>query len=136
MDRKLVLPVFRDLETVRIEHIEAQDIQDVMQVLLSQCGSSFERTVLEKLSNEGIPLPNAAQKIVYDGDIPIAKPDFFYEIQNIAVFVDGPPHERDYVQRDDEVKRNKLREMGYRVFEIRYDNVDEDIENLKRILTI
>ena len=133
LDRKLVLPVFRDLETVRIEHIEAQDIQDVMQVLLSQCGSSFERTVLEKLSNEGIPLPNAAQKIVYDGDIPIAKPDFFYEIQNIAVFVDGPPHERDYVQRDDEVKRNKLREMGYRVFEIRYDNVDEDVENMKRV---
>ena len=134
LDRNIVLPVLRALESVRIERIEEQGNEGKLQELISRCGSGFERKVLKELSNNGISLPNSAQKTIYDGDIPIAKPDFFYDRPNIAVFVDGPPHDKDYVKKDDENKRNKLRELGYRVFTVRYDNFEVDIEKLKRAL--
>lgn len=135
LDRHIVLPALRTIESVRIERIEDQGDAGELQELISQCDSGFEKKVLEEFSNQGILLPNSAQKIIYDGDIPIAKPDFFYDRQNIVVFVDGPPHDKDYVKKDDEIKRNKLKELGYRVFAIRYDNFEEDIEKLKRVLT-
>jgi uncharacterized protein YbaR (Trm112 family) len=135
LDRHIVLPALRALESVRIERIEDQGGEGALQELISRCDSGFEKKVLEEFSNQGILLPNSAQKIIYDGDIPIAKPDFFYDGRNIAVFVDGPPHDTDYVKKDDEIKRNKLREIGYRVFAIRYNNFEEDIEKLKRVLT-
>ena len=93
----------------------------------------MELKFLEELSNDKLKLPNFTHKIIYDEDAPMAKPDFFYERENLAIFIDGPPHERDYVQRDDETKRNKLRELGYRVFAIRYNKWAEDIEGFKKV---
>jgi very-short-patch-repair endonuclease len=55
----------------------------------------------------------------------IAKPDFYYKQQNIALFIDGPPHDEDYVKKDDIEKRNKLKALGYRVFVNHYYNIEE-----------
>jgi len=40
-----------------------------------------------------MPLPEHAQKNIYDGDEPIACSDFCYETEKICVFVDGPDHD-------------------------------------------
>ena len=134
LDRNLVLPGLRALESVKIERIENHEDEWKMQELISGCDSGFERKVLEELSNHGILLPDSGQKIIYDEDVPVAKADFFYERLNIAVFVDGPLHDNDYVQKDDENKRSRLREMGYRVFSIRYDHFEEDFDKLEKVL--
>jgi hypothetical protein len=47
------------------------------------------------------------------------------------MFVDGPPHDKDYKMKDDEQKRNELRKLGYRVFAISYNDVDGGISRLK-----
>jgi len=101
--------------------------------LSEACESSFEREVLYTLQDEDIKLPDEAQKVIYDGDEPVAKPDFFYERSNrsIAVFVDGPAHEKDYVMEDDERKRTKLKQMGYRVIPV--SNVSQVTELLENI---
>jgi hypothetical protein len=85
--------------------------------LLEACESSFEREVLYAIRDHGFELPDEAQKTVYDGDEPVTRPDLFYERtgRSVAVFVDGPAHEKDYVEQDDEHKRGKLKRMGYRV---------------------
>jgi len=70
------------------------------------------------------------QHIIYDKDIRIAKPDFYYKQQNIALFVDGPSHEEDYVKRDDAEKRKKLKALGYRVYTIHHANIEDGITRL------
>jgi replicative superfamily II helicase len=125
LDRNLVLPGLCGMESVRIERVIDMGGERKMQELLLGCDSGFERKVLEELNDRRIMLPDSGQKIIYDGDVPVAKPDFYYERLNIVLFVDGPPHDKDYIQKDDEIKRMSLREMGYRVFSIRYD---EDLE--------
>jgi very-short-patch-repair endonuclease len=75
-------------------------------------------------------LPDEAQHIIYDKDVRIAKPDFFYKQQNIALFVDGPPHDEGYVKKDDMEKRNKLKALGYRIFVIHHHNIEEGVAKL------
>ena len=78
-------------------------------------------------------LPDSAQKLISHEGVPIAKPDFYYRSQNLAIFVDGPDHDKDYVKRDDEQKRSKLEDLGYRVHVIYYASVDEDIAKLSEM---
>jgi superfamily II DNA or RNA helicase/uncharacterized CHY-type Zn-finger protein len=134
LDRNLVLPIFRRLEKVKIRKSVSLGLGGRLEELLKACGSDFERSVLRKMFDSGVPLPDEAQRIIYDGDRRVAKPDFFYRGRNTAVFVDGPPHDRDYVKKDDEEKRTELRRLGYRVFVISYKNVEDGISRLKSSL--
>lgn len=88
--------------------------------LLEACESSFERDVLHAIREGEFELPDSAQHVIYDGNEPVAKPDFFYEREgrSVAVFVDGPYHQKDYVKKDEEGKRRRLKNMGYRVIPI------------------
>jgi hypothetical protein len=101
--------------------------------LLEACESSFESEVLHAIRDEDFELPDEAQKVIYDGDEPVTKPDFFYQRpgRSIAIFVDGPSHEKDYVKQDDEQKRKRLKRMGYRVIPI--TDINQVQEVLKRI---
>ena len=108
--------------------------QQKLDDLLQACDSELERTVLRKIADEGLPLPDEAQHIIYDKDVRIAKPDFYYKQQNIALFVDGPVHDQDYSKRDDEEKRKKMRALGYRVFAVHHLDVESGITKLREAL--
>jgi len=101
--------------TISRVDIASADVQTHLNALLEECESQLEKDTLYRIRNEQLPLPTEAQKLIYDGDEPIARPDFFYEESNLCVFVDGPVHERDYVSADDSRKRDRLRSLGYRV---------------------
>jgi very-short-patch-repair endonuclease len=102
---------------------------------MEACESSLEKEALQKIVRKELKIPDSAQKIIYDDDgAPIAKPDFYYEDATLAVFVDGPAHDRDYIKQDDEQKRSKLKELGCRVHVIYYQTVDQDIEKLSELL--
>ena len=62
----------------------------------------------------------------------IAKPDFYYKKEKITLFVDGPAHDEDYVKKDDEEKRKKLKALGYRVYVIHHINLDDGVAKLKK----
>jgi len=115
MDRNLALEFLRQYSDpdISIAHQKER-----YQELYDKCDSDFERAVLDKIVELGLPLPDDGQNIIYNGAIPIAKPDFFYK-PNIAVFVDGPDHEKEHVKAADKVKRDKLRALGYTVVEIK-----------------
>ncbi len=134
LDRNLILPTLRLLENAKTNHTPPANQKQKLEELLKACDSELERTVLQKIADEGLPLPDEAQHIIYDKDVRIAKPDFYYKQQNIALFVDGPAHEEDYVKKDDEEKRKKIRALGYRVFAIHYANVQQGINRLKEAL--
>jgi ATP-dependent helicase YprA (DUF1998 family) len=124
LNRNLVLPFLARME--RAEIVQVESSKDEYDELLGLCGSEFEKRVLDAIHKHKLPLPTQAQKTIFDGDVPVAQADFFYESAGLNIFVDGPDHDKDFVKESDKMKRAKLEEMGHRVFVIRYD---EDLGN-------
>jgi hypothetical protein len=136
LDRTLVESWLKNMETAILEELAREGREknnEKFKELLEKCDSSFERDVLRVIRDEGFELPDEAQKVIYDGNEPVAKPDFFYERtgRSIAVFVDGPSHKKDYVKQDDDEKRTRLKAMGYRVVPI--TDVEQVSEELDKI---
>jgi len=136
LDRNHILPFLQSFETLSIENIRTEELNTQLTDLLSKCESSLEKKFLNILIENKKRLPDSAQEVLLDPETrsPIARPDFFYKSENLAIFIDGNPHDRDYVQKDDERKRSKLKEIGYRPVTIRYDSFDEDMKKFERIL--
>ena len=88
--------------------------------------------MLEQIWERGLPLPSDAQRTIYNKEgTPVASADFFYETRKLAVFVDGPPHDKDYVASADKEKRKMLKSLGYRVLAIDHKKMEDDLETLK-----
>jgi hypothetical protein len=120
-DRTLVDGWLKSMKTAGLSEVSGDTENETeFTELLDACESSFERDVLYAIRDGSFELPDEAQHTIYDGDEPVAKPDFFYDREGtpIAVFVDGPVHKKDYVKKDDEQKRTRLKRMGYRVVPI------------------
>jgi len=137
LDRNLVLPVLRELSGARVDASVPVTIGADYDALLLKCESSLEEKVLEAIRDMGIRLPDEAQYLVHNnGDI-IAKPDFAYTKNGLAVvvFVDGPKHDSDAVKHSDEEKRRMLDLMGWKVFAIRFDeNIGERVLELGKMV--
>jgi very-short-patch-repair endonuclease len=125
LDRILVLPWLQALKDLTLTPEVAEDR---FAALLAQCESDLEREVLHAIRQRGLPLPDAAQKTLYEGDEPLAIADFFYA-PRIVVFVDGSPHYRTYVQEADRRKRLRLKQR-YRVTVIRADDLAGGLDEL------
>lgn len=84
--------------------------------------SSTERKFIQHLYENGLRLPDAAQKRV---DGLYVQPDFHYE-PRIWVFCDGTPHDEPAVKADDETKRQAIMARGDEVWVYYYkDNLAE-----------
>jgi hypothetical protein len=130
LDRRLALPWLQAFQAFAVVQ---QVAEDRLAALDAQCGSDLERQVLRAVAGRGLPLPDEAQKTLYDGDAPVAIADFYYE-PRIVVFVDGSPHHRDYVQAADDWKRRRLKARGYRIVVIRGEEMEEGLEDLAAVL--
>ena len=86
--------------------------------------SSTERKFLDYLYNNGLRLPDEAQKRV---DGLYAQPDFYYE-PRFWVFCDGTPHDKSVVQEKDEAIRQAIIARGDEVWVYYYrDNLAEKV---------
>jgi hypothetical protein len=132
LDRTLVLPWLQGLEELAVE---PQVSEDRFEALAAQCQSGLERDVLAAIRDRGFPLPDAAQKTVYDGDAPLATADFSYA-PRILLFVDGSPHYRDYAAAADERKRRRLKALGYRILAIAGGRLEEALARLEEWLDL
>ena len=127
IDRHLI----RDaLEKLRLCTIEIQANQsfssydDHYQTLLRGIdpNSSTERRFIDYLYENGLRLPDAAQKRV---DGLYVQPDFYYE-PRIWVFCDGTPHDDPAIREDDSEKRQAIIARGDEVWVYHYrDNLAE-----------
>jgi hypothetical protein len=74
--------------------------------------SSTERKFIQYLYDNGLRLPDSAQKRVVDI---YCQPDFYYE-PRIWIFCDGTPHDDPAVRVEDEEKRQAIRAKGDEVW--------------------
>jgi len=94
----------------RDEHLER---------LMRQAASDLERKWLKFLAARGYRLPTEAGKLFEAAG---TRPDFYYDGDMLAVYVDGPPHRfPDRVARD-HAKQTQLEQLGYLVVRFQDDS--------------
>lgn len=125
IDRHLIKDALKKLLICNIE-IQAnpsfKNYDEHYQALLRGLdpNSTTERKFLDHLYQNGLRLPDAAQKRV---EGVFVQPDFYYE-PRIWVFCDGTPHDEPVVQADDQVKRQAIIAQGDEVWVYYYkDNL-------------
>lgn len=91
-----------------------RDYEEQYQAMLRNLdpNSSTERAFIQYLYDNGLRLPDAAQKRV---EGVYCQPDFYYE-PRIWVFCDGTPHDDPVVREDDEEKRQAIIAKGDEVW--------------------
>ncbi|KKK79486.1 hypothetical protein LCGC14_2833020, partial [marine sediment metagenome] len=120
LNRKIVLPLIKLLKSCKLEgisEVSELDLREKLKNLKEKCDSELEKMVLDEIVKQKIRLPDKAQKLFSENDIPMTKADFFYN-PNTYLFVDGPPHLPDNVQSEDRAKRDKIESKGFTVIEL------------------
>lgn len=80
--------------------------------LKAQCDSKLEKDWLDMLDSLGLRLPSHAQYSVPDL---YTRPDFYYQEEQTAIYVDGPPHDDlGQVREDGDITR-RMQDVGYAV---------------------
>lgn len=88
--------------------------------------SPLETQVLRLLREEGLPIP-MLQCVVRDGDRFVARVDFAYPDERIAIEADGFRYHDDRRTFDDERARgNELEALGWRVLRVTSQHLDQD----------
>ena len=122
-NRKLLIPLMKVLKNYSLNKVSADletDTNEKLNKLKEKCDIELEKEVLDEILKQKLPLPDGNQKTYYEGDVPITKADFFYSEpeRELCLFVDGPPHAHEAVQRVDKEKRELLESKGYTVIEL------------------
>jgi len=121
LNRRLIEPLLRRLASSIVRQGGAtRSYEDHYRWLrsLTDSRSELERRLLDRLFETKRRLPDDAQRAI--SDIPTI-PDFFYET-NICVYCDGSVHDDPQQRAHDNRTRSELREHGYRVLVLRYDD--------------
>jgi len=97
----------------------AASADERLQTLLDRADSDLERKFLKLLAGESRRLPSSAQKLIEDAD---CRPDFLYDENMVAVFIDGPHHDTDDQRQADHEATARLEDLGWEVIRLRYDD--------------
>jgi len=92
--------------------------------LLKMTESELEKEWLGFIYDNNLRLPTHTQRL-----IPCCKtkPDFLYSEQNVAIYVDGSPHDNPDRQKRDAVQQECMEDHGYTVLRFHYRDNWEDI---------
>jgi len=87
--------------------------------LKSQAGSELEKKWLQYLEDNNLRLPTRAQPLIQKCK---TRPDFIYDTEQTAVYIDGPPHDyKERHQRDLE-QTDCMEDHGYLVLRFGYQD--------------
>jgi very-short-patch-repair endonuclease len=92
---------------------------DQLAALERQAGSELERRWLRWLDEGGYRLPSDAQRLFAEQG---SRPDFTYDDEYLAIYVDGPPHDYSERQERDAVGERAMRQAGWSIVRFRYDD--------------
>jgi len=98
--------------------------EEQVERLLRLTDSELERRWIRLVDRLGLRLPSTSQKNVDDCYV---RPDFLYENEGVAVFVDGPPHDTPQQQAKDAEQQECLEDLGYHVLRFHHQADWEEI---------
>ena len=119
LDRSLVADILLALAGSKVAAAPGPLTREEQFERLSRAAASgLERRWLQYLMDGGYRLPTEAGRLFEKAG---TRPDFYYAGHNLAVYVDGPPHDfPDRAKRDAEAKA-RMEEFGYLVLRFRHD---------------
>jgi very-short-patch-repair endonuclease len=83
--------------------------EDQLARLLNLCQSELEKKWVRMIDRMGLKLPSHAQHLIEEC---AARPDFFYQREGAAIFVDGPHHDKPAQQAKDAEQQDRLEDHG------------------------
>ncbi len=120
LDRQLVLPLLGDLmRSITQATGGSRDVEAAIAKLRAATASSLEDAWLDYLVEHRLRLPSSAAHLV---EAARCRPDFLYERDYVAVFIDGPVHDYPDIQLRDEAATNRLRTLGWSVVRFGYQD--------------
>lgn len=123
IDRHAVLDLLRALAAARTVPTSAGiSRQQQVEQLLAACDNDLERELIRLLAEGDYLLPDEAQPLIEQAR---SRPDFAYRGAHgsgVAIFVDGPVHERGDVAERDAAAEDRLWDLGWTVLRLTYSD--------------
>lgn len=121
LDRTSVISYLMDLTRAEVKSSgEASNAQEAMRRLKAVTANEYENRWLDFVWKHGLRLPSSAAQLVQEAQ---CRPDFLYEKEAVAVFIDGPVHDYPDIKLRDQQAVIRLRSLGWSV--IRFGYKDE-----------
>ena len=119
LNRHSVIPYLIDLSRARVTATGgSKDADEALRKLKANTASSLEDKFLDLLVERGLRLPSTSARLIEDAN---CRPDFIYERETVAIFIDGPVHEYPDVSIRDENATKRLRSIGWSVIRFAYN---------------
>lgn len=119
LDRHLLRDFLRQLANANPDTSSAPVARNEhLEQLLALCESDLERSFLRFLERHRLRLPSAAQRRI---DTANARPDFVYEREQVAIYVDGPIHDFPDRQKRDQAQQADLEDRGITVLRFHHE---------------
>ncbi len=121
LDRKLLPDLLSQWMkgTVRTSPVSIPREEQLVR-LMNLCQSELEKRWLRLVEKSGLKLPSHGQLLIESCGV---RPDFLYQQDGAAIFIDGPPHYNEQQQQKDVEQQEKLEDQGYTV--IRFHHTDD-----------
>ena len=113
LDRHMIRDLLIDLSQAKVEISPEPDPRPVhVQRLKNLSGSDLEKDWLDYIDQHGYHLPSKAQYLIEECH---TRPDFLYEREHVAVYIDGYHHLYPERQARDQDQTDCLEDLGYLV---------------------
>ncbi|QDU96253.1 DEAD/DEAH box helicase [Lignipirellula cremea] len=113
LDRQKIRKLLVDLKQTRVKASPGIRSFDAhLESLKSHCDSQLEKSWLDYLAARDLRLPSSAQKF---NEACATRPDFAYDKERVAIYIDGPPHDFPDRQQRDKEKGLALEDQGITV---------------------
>jgi very-short-patch-repair endonuclease len=120
VDRQLIKQLLQTWAASAVtERVGGVSRADHLAALNKQAGSELERMFLRFLDEGGYHLPSRAQVLIPEAG---TRPDFVYDNEWLALYVDGPPHDYPDRQQRDEQQAAAMKGQGWSVARFRHDD--------------
>ncbi len=120
LDRTSVIGYLMDLTRSKVRSSGgARDAEEAMRRLKAVTASELEDKWLDYLWDLGLKLPSSGAQLIKAAR---CRPDFLYDQEAVAIFIDGPVHDYPDVELRDQQATVRLRSLGWSVIRFGYQD--------------
>lgn len=132
LDRQLIKDLLFDYTQTTVKAAPVEKTRDEhLRELKKYCGSNLELQWLDFLEERNLRLPSKAQAYI---EVCKTKPDFLYEKEHLAIYIDGPHHDHPDRHKRDNFQTDCMEDNGYIV--IRFGFRDDWLKIIEKYPSI